>query len=217
MNSLSTDSLSWARRERDRHRALIGGAVLVSALIASAAHNERRMFTVSEWPLAFAAIPEPEPTSLRSAIMGYLNDGCAPVLSNATGEFTQLLNRDDCGPARERGNRKGRSPIVQTPAPLVAPAAYFASPEDVAYGPDGGPLFVEQLPLVPGQLAFTPPVPGAGGGGLFPGFPIPLPGFTPPTFGAIPEPSTWALMISGFGLAGMALRRRPVQVKASIS
>lgn len=27
-------------------------------------------------------------------------------------------------------------------------------------------------------------------------------------FGAVPEPATWALMIAGFGLAGMSLRRR---------
>ncbi|UTP40886.1 PEPxxWA-CTERM sorting domain-containing protein [Phenylobacterium sp. LH3H17] len=30
----------------------------------------------------------------------------------------------------------------------------------------------------------------------------------PPTGGGIPEPSTWAMMIAGFGLAGSALRRR---------
>lgn len=30
-------------------------------------------------------------------------------------------------------------------------------------------------------------------------------------FGAVPEPSTWALMIAGFGLAGQALRRRRAQ------
>jgi hypothetical protein len=27
-------------------------------------------------------------------------------------------------------------------------------------------------------------------------------------FGAVPEPATWALLIGGFGAAGMALRRR---------
>ena len=30
--------------------------------------------------------------------------------------------------------------------------------------------------------------------------------------GAVPEPTTWALMISGFGLAGAALRRRRTAV-----
>ncbi|WP_293898682.1 PEPxxWA-CTERM sorting domain-containing protein [Phenylobacterium sp.] len=32
--------------------------------------------------------------------------------------------------------------------------------------------------------------------------------------GAVPEPSTWALMIGGFGLAGVALRRRRAAVAA---
>ncbi|WP_198159788.1 PEPxxWA-CTERM sorting domain-containing protein [Sphingomonas horti] len=31
-------------------------------------------------------------------------------------------------------------------------------------------------------------------------------------FNGVPEPASWALMIAGFGLAGTALRRRPVRV-----
>jgi len=34
-----------------------------------------------------------------------------------------------------------------------------------------------------------------------------------PTFGAIPEPASWALMLTGFGLAGFALRRGKVCVR----
>jgi hypothetical protein len=29
--------------------------------------------------------------------------------------------------------------------------------------------------------------------------------------GSVPEPSTWAMMLAGFGLIGMAMRRRGVQ------
>ncbi|RAK63797.1 hypothetical protein DJ019_16005 [Phenylobacterium kunshanense] len=29
-----------------------------------------------------------------------------------------------------------------------------------------------------------------------------------PTFAAVPEPATWALIIGGFGMAGATLRRR---------
>lgn len=38
--------------------------------------------------------------------------------------------------------------------------------------------------------------------------------FTISTISAVPEPATWAMMIAGFGLAGAALRRRPVRARA---
>jgi hypothetical protein len=217
MNRLSTDSLRWAQRERDRHKALIGLAVVASALIAAAPHNERRMFTISDIPSAFAAIPAPEPTSLRSAIMGYLHDGCAPTLTSASGDLSQLINRADCGPARERS--QGASPLVQKPKPLVEPAAYFAAPEFRPPVPmDASPLVITAPALTPPTLNFSPP-PIIGGGGFFPGIPIPLPGGggIPPVFGTVPEPSTWALMIGGFGLVGGLLRRRRELASVSYS
>jgi PEP-CTERM motif len=33
---------------------------------------------------------------------------------------------------------------------------------------------------------------------------------------AVPEPSTWAMMLAGFGLVGLARRRRPVQVASAV-
>ena len=39
-----------------------------------------------------------------------------------------------------------------------------------------------------------------------------LPGFTAQQFGAVPEPASWAMMISGFGLVGVAMRRRRTRV-----
>ena len=71
------------------------------------------------------------------------------------------------------------------PSPLVAPS-----------GP-GGVLIVP-----PGDVGGGVP-PGDGGGGVT----------TPPTptppVAAVPEPSTWAMMLAGFGFIGFALRRRP--------
>ncbi len=33
---------------------------------------------------------------------------------------------------------------------------------------------------------------------------------------AVPEPSTWLMMLAGFGMVGMVLRRRPVAVTATV-
>ncbi|WP_083800398.1 PEPxxWA-CTERM sorting domain-containing protein [Erythrobacter sp. SD-21] len=61
-----------------------------------------------------------------------------------------------------------------------------------------------------GGVGFTPPG-GGGTGGTPPGNPPPgnpPPGGGNPPVGAVPEPSTWALMILGFMFAGGAMRRR---------
>lgn len=69
-------------------------------------------------------------------------------------------------------------------------------------GSGGG--FFASAPFVPDQEPFNEP---QGGGEDDPG-PGPLGAESPEPNAAIPEPATWALMISGFGLAGAALRRR---------
>jgi hypothetical protein len=49
--------------------------------------------------------------------------------------------------------------------------------------------------------------PGGGGGGPPPPPPPPPPP-TPTPFSAVPEPGTWAMMLLGFGMIGLTLRRR---------
>lgn len=56
---------------------------------------------------------------------------------------------------------------------------------------------------------------GSGQDGREP-FPIPQPG-DPTGAGAVPEPATWALMITGFGLAGAAARRRRAVLQAAVA
>lgn len=106
------------------------------------------------------------------------------------------------------------SPAAVLPiAPIVA-APLVAAPVAAA----GIPAGVGALGLLPlaavgsggsgGGLAVTPP-----GGGAAPpptgGTPPPTGGGeTPPPAPAVPEPATWLMMITGFGLLGTALRRR---------
>lgn len=187
---------SWTRREKLKQRALVALAILASAIIASAPRNERRLFAFPHDPLAFSAIAAPLPTTLRSPIMGYLDDGCAPDVVGGTAGFQRALDERDCG----KGRRRPVPPAPVRAEPIV-PAAYFAMPDD--------PLTIDRTPLIETvglapamlELPFVRPV--------FMGVPIRVTSFTPPALvSSIPEPRGWALMIGGFALAGAVMRRR---------
>jgi hypothetical protein len=123
-------------------------------------------------------------------------------------------------------------PKVRRPGPVsplagivgaapVPPAQELPPPEaplyNVVAGGPGAP--VAALPPGAGPVVFPaiPPPPGGGGGVI-----IPPPAITPPVTspvtppivippppsGAVPEPSTWAMMILGFAMIGRALRVR---------
>lgn len=65
--------------------------------------------------------------------------------------------------------------------------------------------------LSPGGPVALPTFPGpalGGGGGLTPFVPLPPIVFPPSPLPPVPELDSWALMLGGFGLVGMAMRKR---------
>ncbi|MFN3592404.1 MAG: PEPxxWA-CTERM sorting domain-containing protein [Thermaurantiacus sp.] len=105
-------------------------------------------------------------------------------------------------------------PAVKRPAPARPQQAAAARLDDCPiYAPLAGSVLANLgVPANP-QIAFgTTPIPGGAGGGA-PWGPGPGGGGSgidpfPPGGGApIPEPAAWAMMVSGFGLLGLALRQ----------
>jgi hypothetical protein len=112
-------------------------------------------------------------------------------------------------------------PKVRAPSPPVSPlAAIITAPPSPPVAPPTGPLFG----LMAGPPVIVPPTGGnaSGGGGGPPVFSeIPTPGGgggaivppvittteVPPPSSAVPEPGSWALMLLGFAMTGLALRR----------
>jgi hypothetical protein len=98
------------------------------------------------------------------------------------------------------------------PLPLAPGPGRVVPPTRIAAGPWAPtlcdcPLQLPQPALEPVGLELPTAIDPA-----WPANPPPLPpgpgGGWPPLAAPVPEPSAWLLMISGFGLAGLALRRR---------
>jgi len=203
---------SWAYWEKHKHRALIALAILLSTAIAFAARNERRMFVLPNELFAFSAVPVPEPTGLRSPILGYLDDGCQPEIIAAEASFGRAVDQADCGRGRKRQDRRRdnpeRDPVFPTLVPDRPPLAFFAMP-DV-------PLLIDEM-KIPRLEPEAPPAPRYT---FWPGPQLStvLPGsatepMEPP---AVPEPRVWVMMMLGLAVVGAMLRgRRPGRVGAA--
>lgn len=215
-----SDSVRDIVRNESRRQAIAVGLVVgAAALMSFAPRNERRMFTVPTLPSAMAVMEAPIPTDLTSPIMGYLYG-----LGGVGGPLDGFGRRGFAGPRTAGPGGRGM-PSTVGPAGTGSPAdpnVFFANP--VTAPPVGStPGFVTPstgpggIPLGSGPGSGTTP----GGGGGIPGVsPLPLPELpneltpvppqtvTPPPLGAIPEPSSWAMMICGFGMIGAAMRSR---------
>jgi hypothetical protein len=94
------------------------------------------------------------------------------------------------------------APVAAIPAPVAAAPAVAAAAPVLAIPAAPAAVAGGVSPLL-GGLALVPLVPavfngGNGGGGVT----------TLEIAPAVPEPATWLMMISGFGILGFAMRRR---------
>ncbi len=115
-------------------------------------------------------------------------------------------------PARPRPRRVFAAAYDCTPTavPLSNPAPLgmtAVTPNDVLGNTPVAPTALTAVPVTPasfGPVALgSPPFTGP----LYPLVPSTIPPVTPPS--VLPEVSTWAMTITGFGAIGWALRRRP--------
>lgn len=145
-----------------------------------------------------------------------LKEFCALLLAGGMGAGSVVTVQAVKAPSQREARAAKPKPrpkqVAARPRPklpdcpvVVAPLGHGLLPEFAEAAPLGRPMLAPQLPT--GEVA---PAVGPGPALLPPvSAPItiqPLP--APPVTGAIPEASTWAMMVAGFGLIGLALRRR---------
>ncbi|MFQ3666115.1 MAG: PEPxxWA-CTERM sorting domain-containing protein [Sphingomonadaceae bacterium] len=141
-----------------------------------------------------------------------LKEVCALILAGGVGAGSVVAVQQMNPPPRAAKKAKPK------PRPAAQAAAPRAKIEDCPTPVPGGALVPEFPVLMPpgsGQPVGLG-APGGGIGGPFqsaPGLVAGPIGRTPdlpapPPTGVVPEPAAWLMMVSGFGLIGLALRRR---------
>lgn len=116
---------------------------------------------------------------------------------------------------RERAPDGWAPPTIDLPSPqfgFVPDLPVATTPSSLAPVPSGNPGIVNPPPIFPGGPSGpnTPTVPVPEPGAT----PTPTPTPTPVTpVPAVPEPATWATMLVGFMVIGVALRRRGARAR----
>ncbi len=154
--------------------------------------------------------------------MAGLKEICALILAGGVGAGSVVAVQE----ARPKPRMERKAPAVKKAAARPAPRSRIDDcPTLVA--PLGGALVPSLADAPPPQLQpfgvgptdpsaglFPPGAGGGGGGGGGIVNPLEPP---PPPGGIVPEPAAWAMMVSGFGLVGVALRIRPRSVERPTS
>lgn len=147
-----------------------------------------------------------------AAASAALRDPLAVLAGRSPGARSGDLFQTKAGLVADPASRKPSERVLPTSRSRTVPpdpAGEFLTP---GHGADQAPLGSGVAPAVPGEvLPGIVPIPVAGGGSSGGGFvPVtPIVPVTPPIIpSAVPEPSTWLMMVLGIGMIGAALRRR---------
>lgn len=147
-----------------------------------------------------------------------LKEICALVLAGSMGAGSVVTVQQVKAPqakvkAKPKAHRPAPRPVSQ-PAAIDCPTVSSLGGGMAELGPmvpmDAAPMAGLSTTGLPAGGGTLPSIVGGGGGSgpsAFPGVPV-EPEF--PVSG-VPEPVSWTMMVSGFGLIGFAMRRRPAR------
>lgn len=190
--------------DRVRRGSLIA-FVGTAALVAIVPSNDRSMWAISTDATAFLAAPEQ-----RLPIRFLPIAGTDALLERAGVVGTRPNNRTRFLPARSRsiqatGQSTGpgntvpfeNQPFDDTPFPSASNSTQLPETTLSSSNPSSGP----------GNFNNSPGF-GNGPGNFTPDEPVDPPVIVDPPVSPVPEPATWLMMLLGFAVIGLALRRR---------